>query len=124
MTVKEIFDAFRNDYVIDETEVVLQGWVRTNRDNGSIGFIEFNDGSSFNNLQIVYSKESVDDFDKITKIGTGTTIEVEGLLIETPDGKQPFELQLDNLTILVKLIHHILYKRNVIPLNFYVKSHI
>lgn len=64
MTVKEIFDAFRNDYVIDETEVVLQGWVRTNRDNGSIGFIEFNDGSSFNNLQIVYSKESVDDFDK------------------------------------------------------------
>lgn len=100
MTVKEIFDAFRNDYVIDETEVVLQGWVRTNRDNGSIGFIEFNDGSSFNNLQIVYSKESVDDFDKITKIGTGTTIEVEGLLIETPDGKQPFELQLDNLTIL------------------------
>lgn len=100
MTVKEIFDAFRNDYVIDETEVFLQGWVRTNRDNGSIGFIEFNDGSSFNNLQIVYSKESVDDFDKITKIGTGTTIEVEGLLIETPDGKQPFELQLDNLTIL------------------------
>ena len=29
MTVKEIFDAFRNDYVVDETEVVLQGWVRT-----------------------------------------------------------------------------------------------
>lgn len=100
MTVKEIFDAFRNDYVVDETEVVLQGWVRTNRDNGSIGFIEFNDGSSFNNLQIVYSRESVEDFDKITKIATGTTIEVEGLLIETPDSKQPFELQLDSLTIL------------------------
>ena len=32
---------------ITSKEVFLQGWVRTNRDNGQIGFIEFNDGSYF-----------------------------------------------------------------------------
>ena len=37
---------------LEETkEVILEGWVRTNRDNGSIGFIEFNDGTYFKNVQ-------------------------------------------------------------------------
>ena len=41
-------------------EVELEGWVRTNRDNGSIGFIEFNDGTYFKNVQLVYLKECKD----------------------------------------------------------------
>ena len=28
-------------------DIILEGWVKTNRDNGSIGFIEFNDGTYF-----------------------------------------------------------------------------
>ena len=51
MTVREIYTAFRNDYDIDQYEVKLKGWVRTNRNNGSIGFIELNDGSFFLNFK-------------------------------------------------------------------------
>ena len=72
-------------------EVTLQGWVRTNRDNGSIGFIEFNDGTYFKNVQLVYSKDSK-DYDVLSSLGTGFAIEVSGELRLTPENKQPFEI--------------------------------
>ena len=30
---------------LTSNRVFLQGWVRTNRNNGQVGFIEFNDGT-------------------------------------------------------------------------------
>ena len=72
-------------------EVTLQGWVRTNRDNGSIGFIEFNDGTYFKNVQLVYSKDSK-DHDVLASLGTGFAIEVTGEVRLTPENKQPFEV--------------------------------
>ena len=39
---------------LDQIEyVTVEGWVRTNRNNGQVGFIELNDGSYFKNIQIV-----------------------------------------------------------------------
>ena len=58
-------------------EVTLQGWVRTNRDNGSIGFVEFNDGTYFKNVQLVYNKESK-DYETLSKLKTGSAITVTG----------------------------------------------
>ena len=39
-------------------ELELEGWVKTNRDNGSIGFVEFNDGTYFKSVQLVYTDKS------------------------------------------------------------------
>ena len=50
MTVRELYELVQaqNQMEIDSLQyVTLQGWVRTNRDNGSIGFIELNDGTYF-----------------------------------------------------------------------------
>ena len=79
-------------------EVTLQGWVRTNRDNGSIGFIEFNDGTYFKNVQLVYSKDSK-DHDVLASVGTGFAIEVTGELRLTPENKQPFEISVKSCTL-------------------------
>ena len=57
--------------------VVLEGWVKTNRDNGSIGFIEFNDGTYFKNIQLVYNNESK-HHDVLSSLNTGAAIKVEG----------------------------------------------
>ncbi len=57
MTIRELYEmVFSNNHVeIDSLEYVqLQGWVRTNRDNGKVGFIELNDGTYFRNAQLVY----------------------------------------------------------------------
>ncbi|MGD9813171.1 MAG: asparagine--tRNA ligase [Bacilli bacterium] len=74
-------------------EVELQGWVKTNRNSGAIGFIELNDGTFFRNAQIVYYRENNLAFDDWTHIALGAAISVIGKLVLTPDGKQPFEIQ-------------------------------
>lgn len=72
--------------------VILEGWVRTNRDNGSIGFIEFNDGTYFKNVQLVYNNDS-NNHDVLSSLNTGAAIKVVGKLVLTPGNKQPFEIQ-------------------------------
>lgn len=76
-----------------QTEINLQGWVRTNRDNGSIGFMELNDGTYFRNIQIVYTKEN-EGYEAFAKLRTGAAVSINGKLVLTPDAKQPFEVHL------------------------------
>ena len=65
--------------------------MKTNRDNGSIGFIEFNDGTCFKNVQLVYNKEAK-GYEVLTALGTGAAIKVVGEVVLTPEMKQPFEI--------------------------------
>jgi asparaginyl-tRNA synthetase len=91
--IRALYQAFtttEND--LDGSEVKLSGWIRTNRNNGAVGFIELNDGSYFKNAQLVY-QQALSDFDMMTKLGTGTAISVTGKLVKTSTNKQPFELQ-------------------------------
>jgi asparaginyl-tRNA synthetase len=79
-------------------EVELDGWVRTNRDNGSLGFIELNDGTYFKNAQLVYTI-SIANYSDISKVRTGSSIHIIGKVVLTPDNKQPFELQLTSFSL-------------------------
>lgn len=78
--------------------VEIEGWVRTNRDNGSIGFVEFNDGTYFKNVQLVYSKDSK-DYEVLSALKTGAAIGVKGELRFTPENKQPFEIVVDECVL-------------------------
>ena len=62
MTVRELYEICRADNAVetDNVEYVeLEGWVRTNRDSGKLGFIALNDGSYFRNCQVVYLEEKL-----------------------------------------------------------------
>ncbi len=94
-TVRELYTiTFGKDQKIKDSlkEVYLEGWIRTNRNNGSIGFIEFNDGTNFKNIQIVYDNSKVKNFDQLSKLATGASISVLGDYVLTPNNKQPFEI--------------------------------
>jgi asparaginyl-tRNA synthetase len=80
--------------------VLLRGWVRTNRDNGHIGFIELNDGSCFSGCQIVYDMDSNSGLKEATKYLTGCSIEVRGVFKLTPEAKQAFEISAQEITLL------------------------
>ena len=67
-------------------EVELSGWVRTNRANGQIGFIEFNDGTYFKNVQLVYLKES-SSYELASSFRNGCAIKVIGKVKLTPENK-------------------------------------
>lgn len=74
-------------------QVEASGWVRTIRDSKTFGFIELNDGSFFKNLQVVFSEDNISNFKEIAKLPQGSSINVRGELVATPEAKQLFELK-------------------------------
>ena len=74
-------------------QVKVCGWVRTVRDMKNFGFIELNDGSCFKNLQIVFERGELANYDEIAKLNVGAALIVSGELRLTPEAKQPFGLK-------------------------------
>ena len=100
-TIRELYEAvnFGDQLMLDSIdEVELEGWIRTNRDNGSIGFIELNDGTYFKNIQLVYSNE-LSNHDEVSHYLSGTAVNVVGKFLLTPNGKQPFEIQVTSVEL-------------------------
>ena len=83
---------YRNTNEFASKEVTISGWIRTLRASNTFGFIEVNDGSFFKNIQVVFSSE-LENFKEISKLPISSSIKVIGTLVETPDAKQPFEIQ-------------------------------
>ena len=101
MTVRELFEIVfaKNQVELDGLEFVqLQGWIRTNRSSGKLGFIELNDGTYFRNVQMVYDS-ALSNFNEVEKYTTGTAISVVGKFVYTPEGKQPFEIAVTEVTV-------------------------
>lgn len=101
MTIRELYEmVFSNNHVeMDSMEYVqLQGWIRTNRSSGKLGFIELNDGTYFRNAQLVYTADLA-NFAEAEKYTTGTAISVVGKFVLTPEGKQPFEIAVTQVTL-------------------------
>ena len=80
-------------------KVFIEGWVRTNRDSGSIGFIAINDGTCFKNAQLVYSGNIKDGDYELSHVNTGAAIAVKGELVLTPTMKQPFEIRVESFEL-------------------------
>ncbi|MBQ6125919.1 MAG: asparagine--tRNA ligase, partial [Erysipelotrichaceae bacterium] len=84
---------------LDQLEYIsVEGWVRTNRDNGQVGFIEMNDGTYFKNIQIVYNPD-LENHDQVSHLLTGSAIYVIGKFVSTPQNKQPFEILATSIEI-------------------------
>lgn len=96
MDVKDLFKKIE-DY--ENKDVVLEGWVRNNRNQSNFGFIDFNDGTYFQNLQLVYDKE-LSNFDMISKIRVGSAIRVNGTIIKSQGSGQSHEMKVKNVEIL------------------------
>jgi asparaginyl-tRNA synthetase len=78
----------------------VAGWIRTNRNNGHVGFIELNDGSAFSGCQVVYNMDSDPGLKSASRLATGSAVEVSGVFMLTPDLKQPFEIRAREITLL------------------------
>ncbi len=98
MELTDIKDLFREKEKYVGKEVTVGGWVRSIRDSKTFGFIVINDGTFFEPLQIVYS-DKLDNFDTISKQNVGAAIVATGKIVATPDAKQAFEMQAENIII-------------------------
>jgi asparaginyl-tRNA synthetase len=95
VSVKELFKN-KDEYIGKTVEV--GGWVRSIRDSKTFGFIVLSDGTYFDTLQIVYG-DKLPNFTEISKLNVGAAVIVKGTLVATPEMKQPFEIQADEVTI-------------------------
>ena len=91
--ISDIFDP-----ALIGTRVSVKGWVRTRRGNKHVQFVALNDGSSVANLQIVFDLEKFSD-EQLKPVTTGSSIHVEGLLVESMGKGQSVEVQADTLEI-------------------------
>ncbi len=86
-------DIYRDRERYDGQEVTVSGWIRTLRASNKFGFIELNDGTFFESIQVVLSVDELENFEEVAKYPIATAIHVTGELVLTPDAKQPFEIK-------------------------------
>jgi len=89
MTVKELLKSSAA-----RADIVVKGWIKTRRDSKTFSFAELNDGSSRENLQIIFEPKNGDFTAVLPRLVTGASVAVTGDLCESPAGaKQKIELR-------------------------------
>ena len=95
----DIKDLFKEIKQYENKEVTLEGWVRNNRNQSTFGFIDFNDGTYFQSLQLVYDN-NLKEFEKIGKIRVGSAIRVVGTIVKSEGKNQSHEMKVSSIEVL------------------------
>ncbi|MFQ9511155.1 MAG: OB-fold nucleic acid binding domain-containing protein, partial [Lachnospiraceae bacterium] len=98
MDLINIRDLFKETDKYIGKEISVGGWIRSIRDSKTFGFIVINDGTFFQPLQVVYH-DTLTNFAEISKSNVGAALIVKGTLVATPEAKQPFEIQANEVTV-------------------------
>ena len=93
--IKKLHEKYR-DY-LDKT-VTICGWIKNHRTSSNVGFIDFNDGTGFKGVQLVYSKDTA-NYEELTHLRVGSALVVEGKLIASQGDKQDFEIEIERFTL-------------------------
>ena len=96
MSVKEIFES-KKDYLNKSIEI--KGWIRNHRKQKEFGFIDFNDGTCFKSIQVVYDNK-LKTFDEITTYHVGSSVLVKGEVIKSEGKGQDIEIKASEVVLL------------------------
>lgn len=102
ISIRELYGLVQQGTELEKDQleyVQLQGWVRSNRFGKNVSFIALNDGTYFKNAQIVYSADSLSNYEEVGKYLTGTALTVIGRFVVTPGARQPFEIQATEIVL-------------------------
>lgn len=96
MDIREIYKSYKE---LDGKTVEVQAWIKNLRAQKEFGFIEINDGSFFNSIQVVYDN-TLENFERVSKLYLSASIRVKGKLVLTPNNKQAFEIKAEEIQVL------------------------
>lgn len=71
--------------------IIIRGWIKSLRQSKKFSFMVINDGTTQKDLQVIVDG-NLPDYETISKLGLGSSVEIEGLLVAS-QGKQPVEMQ-------------------------------
>ena len=91
-------------HVLERTDfgstVTVAGWVRTRRDSkGGFSFVELNDGSSFDGLQVIADGSLPNYESEVQQLHIGAAVSATGELVESPGAGQRIELRALDLVV-------------------------
>ena len=98
MKILNLKDVYENIENYLDKEISLEGWIRNHRKQKEFGFIEFYDGTTFKNIQLVYDNK-LEDFDEITKLHIGSSIKVEGKIVKSLGKGQDYEIVVSKIKL-------------------------
>ena len=82
-------------------DITVKGWVRTRRDSkAGFSFINVNDGSCIDSIQIVAPGELENYVSEVQKLTSGCAVECTGTLVESGGRGQQFEIQGTSINVL------------------------
>lgn len=87
----EIKSIYKDLEQYDHKVVKIGGWVKSVRASKDFAFLDFSDGTCFKSAQVIL-KNTLGNYDVVSKLNTGSTVIVEGEVHLTPENKQPFEI--------------------------------
>lgn len=95
LKVKKILES---DGSVIGKEVLVQGWVRTVRDQKMFSFIEINDGSSLKGIQAV-AECDIPSYSELKKLTTGAAAEIKGTVVASQGKGQKYEIQANEVKL-------------------------
>ncbi len=98
MELVNIRDLYRERETYLNQTVTIGGWVRSIRNSKTFGFMMVNDGTFFEPLQVVFG-DGLANYDAVSRLNVGAAVVVTGMLVPTPEAKQPFEIQSEEILI-------------------------
>ena len=96
---------YKNSVKYADQKVTVCGWMRTLRDSKAFGFIELNDGSCFKSTQIVFERANLENYDEIAHTNVGAALIVKGVVVSTPENKQPYEIKATKICNLTQKLY-------------------
>ena len=83
-------------------EITINGWIKSVRTPKNFSFIELNDGSQLDGIQII-ADSAVENYEELLKdLTTGTSLCVTGKVVKSPGKEQAFEIHATKIEILGK----------------------
>ncbi len=95
-----VVDLYKHTAENMDKDVTLSGWIKNHRKQKNFGFIDFQDGTCFKHVQIVYSQDLTENFDEVSKLKNGSAIEVLGKVVPSEAKGQTFEVKAEKVTLL------------------------
>ena len=94
----EIREIYKKHAELLNKELELNGWIRKRRDQKNFGFLEVNDGTFFNGIQVVFD-DSLANFDEISRLSISSSVHVKGVLVQSEGKGQAFEIKAKEITV-------------------------
>jgi asparaginyl-tRNA synthetase len=85
-------------------KVKLSGWIKTYRDQGELIFMSINDGTTHNNLQVLFdinnnfADDPLEVQNKLKELSVSGSVELRGIMVKPPDSsKEKLELHVTDV---------------------------